>query len=129
MPSSDDSGVELVVVPRGDPAHQYDERWLDQVALFYDDLRTGGAAVRIDSTPVPGAKGDIASVIIALGSAGAIKSALAAFKAFLGRERIRSLELSYMVKGKKQTITLRGDMDNATLERLAMAAIERSSSA
>jgi len=120
-----DTHGEVILVPTNDSMAADDYRWQEQVAGFYADLRAARVPMRQESTPVPGAKGEAEAVILALGSAGAFTAALSAFRAFLSRSRERSLDL-WIRSGKASTrVTLKGDMDDATMERLAREALRQ----
>jgi hypothetical protein len=120
--------TEIEITLETDSYESDDDRWLDQVAAFYDDLRDRGVPLRQESKPAPGAKGgDVAAIIVALGSAGAFTAAVAAFREFLGRERTRRLKVRWTVGGQLREVVVTGDTDNATLERITREAMEHSS--
>ena len=121
------SDVELLeIIPGSDLYSPDDERWREQVALFYEQLRDGGVVVRQEGKPVPGAKGEVEDIILALGSAGVFTAALAAFRSFLSRERSRRITITWIEKGERRRVDVRGDTDNDTMERLARQAIRKS---
>ena len=82
-----------------------DDRWLDQVADLTRDLRMETGALEVSRTPVPGTKGSIDQLILSLGSAGVFTAALDIIRIWLGRDKTRSVELSYIDRdGKEQRI-------------------------
>jgi hypothetical protein len=117
--------VEIEIAPGSETFEPEDDRWLTQVAGLYDDLRDGGIPVREESRPAPGEKGDIVTIIAALGSAGAFTAAITAFQAWLSRERTRHLTLRWKVGDDVKEFVFDGDTDSATMERLTAQAMEQ----
>ncbi|MGI9022457.1 MAG: hypothetical protein ACR2HV_04355 [Acidimicrobiales bacterium] len=65
-------------------------------------------------------------MILALGSAGAFTASVEYLRAWLGRDKSRSLEVSWSADGEEHTVSIRGDgMDNASFQALAEAAGRR----
>ena len=95
-----------------------DDAWLHQRA----DLARGTAElpeVRLVPGAEAGAKGTADSMIIALGSAGAFRAAVAYWRLWLARDRTRSVELTYSAGGEQQHIVVRGTgMDEEKIEAL-----------
>lgn len=121
-----ETGPQIEIAPESESYAPDDDRWLEQVSAFYDDLRDNGILVREESRPRPGAKGDVSTIILALGSAGAFTAAVAAFKDFLSRERTRSLRVKWKVGDESREVLVTGDTDNATLERITQEAMRSS---
>lgn len=71
-----------------------DARWIDQVNELYQDLQSSAGRVRRETTPISGKKGGVEAIILALGSAGAIKAAVSMFRAWLKRDRSRNIKLA-----------------------------------
>jgi hypothetical protein len=117
--------VEIEIAPGSETFEPEDDRWLTQVAGLYDDLRDGGIPVREESRPAPGAKGDMATIIAALGSAGAFTAAITVFQSWLSRERTRHLVLRWKVGDEVREIEFTGDTDSATMERLTTQIAEQ----
>jgi Effector Associated Constant Component 1 len=124
-PTEADSGFEIQVEPLTEAYGPGDARWFAQVAAFYDELRAGGIAIRAESTPIPNAKGDAATIIAAMGSAGVFTAAVAIFKAWLARDRTRSLKVLWEEGGQSREILVTADTDNETLEHIALEAMKR----
>jgi hypothetical protein len=84
-----------------------DERWEKQVQGLLADLKAQSVqAKRAAGESEPGKKGiDASQIIIALGSAGAITAAVEVFKAWLGRDKKRSIR----IKNTKDELTITGD--------------------
>lgn len=118
--------MEIEITPGSETFESEDDRWLEQVAGLYDELREEGVAVREESRPVPGAKGDIVTVIAALGSAGAFTAAITVFQAWLSRERTRHIRIRMKVGEEVTEVDFTGDTDSATMERLATELIQHS---
>lgn len=87
------SNAELVLEARTDKYDPQDDRWHDQVAELLSELNRGGGKVRQESESVAGKKGDVSTIILALGSAGAITAAVEIVRAWLARDQTRSLRV------------------------------------
>jgi hypothetical protein len=109
------------------PAHAAyspnDDRWLTQVNLLLGDLKAGGGEVERKTTPVAGQKGGIETIILALGTSGAIAAAVEIMKAWLARDKKRSLELAVDRGGRKETVSVSGTVDAATLTKFMEKAL------
>jgi len=96
-----------------------DDRWIQQVNALLADLQADVGKVQKEVVPVEGHKGGIETIILALGSAGAITAAVEIFKAWLGRDRTRSLRFSTIKDGKEKTVTVTGEgMSKETIKEL-----------
>lgn len=117
---------ELTIEAGNDDYDAGDERWRSQVVDLYNGLDDEVGEVRRDLATVPGAKGGAASVILALGSAGAFTAAVQYFKSWLGRDKSRRLEVSWEVDGRKESVSVSGDaMSEEAMATLAKAAAQR----
>ena len=117
---------DLVITPVSDKFAADDDRWLDQVSTFYRELDTEVGGIRRETKPVENSKGGIEAVILALGSAGAFTAGVEFFRAWLGRDRSRSLTVSWTDNGKPETVTVSGDnIDQDGLHLVAAAAAAR----
>jgi len=128
MDSRETSSVgPIEIVPRTESLASDDDRWLTQVAAFYEELRDAGVPIRQEGSPVPGAKGEIEAIILALGTAGAFTAAVTALREFLSRERTRSFLVRWTERGKRREVVVKGDADSATIERIIRQAMRQSS--
>lgn len=128
MSDADQTGgmFELLIEPGTGRYDPDDERWRRQVSDLYRDLDRDVGDLRRERAPVPGTKGAVESIVLALGSAGAFTVALDFFRAWLARDRSRSLDISWTVDGVQEQITVRGDaIDASTLQAIAAAAARR----
>lgn len=117
---------QLVAVPSTEKYDPEDDRWRQQVTGFYGDLEREVGPVERVRTPVEGTKGGAETVILALGSAGAFTAAVQFFRAWLGRDRSRSLEISWSDGKDTRTVAVKGDaIDDSALEEIAKAAAKR----
>lgn len=85
-------------------------QWRREVATLNTDLHreTGSATTR--STPMPGTKGGIVEIILALGTSGALVSAVQVFRAWLGRDKTRSITVSWTDEDdKERRLTVTGE--------------------
>ena len=112
----------IAVDPRNDQYDPDDESWLDQVTGLYRELDTEVGVAR-EGQPVPGTKGVADHVTIALSSAGAFQAVVVCFRAWLGRDRDRRIEVRWNDGGVERSVTLTGDaVDAETVREIAKAA-------
>lgn len=117
---------ELVLAPGTASFDPEDDRWRQQVSLLFTNLEAEVGGVRREFTTVAGTKGSAASVILALGSAGAFTAALQFFRAWLDRDKSRHLEVGIDVDGRHERIVLRGGgLSEQAFETLVTAAATR----
>jgi len=124
----DDShrGFELRIEPVTSRFDPDDDRWRAQVSQLYSGLGDEVGGVRREHVSIPGAKGEIATVILSLGSAGAFTAMAEYLRAWLGRDKGRSLDVSWTEDGEEHKVSIRGEaMDNASFQALAEAAATR----
>lgn len=122
-----DSGgrLELAIGPRNDQYDVDDDRWRDQVATLYAELQAVADTVRRGSA-VEGTKGATEQVIVALGSVGAFAAVVECFRAWLGRDRSRRIEVRWDEDGVERFVTLSGDgLDAESVREVARAAAQR----
>jgi hypothetical protein len=101
-----------------------DAHWIQQVNELVADLQADVGKVRTEVIPVKGHKGGIETVILALGSAGAINAAVEIFKAWLGRDRTRRLRFSTIKDGKEETVVVTGEgMSEETIKELMQSGL------
>jgi hypothetical protein len=117
--------MSLTIKPAHSAYSPNDDRWMTQVNLLLGDLKAGGGDVERKVTPVPGQKGGIETIILALGTSGAITAAVEIIKSWLARDKKRSLELAIEREGKKETVSVSGTVDTATLTRFMEKALKR----
>jgi hypothetical protein len=116
---------EVAVEPRNDEYDPDDDRWRNQVATLYADLHAQVDVVQ-RGHPVNGAKGTVDQLIIALGSAGAFQAIVDCFRAWLGRDRDRRIDVRWDENGVERSVTLTGQaVDVETIREIAKAAVER----
>jgi hypothetical protein len=126
MSSTGSGGLfEVAVEPRNEEYDPDDDRWQHQVATLYADLNAQVDVVQ-RGYPVEGAKGAVDQLIIALGSAGAFQAVVDCFRAWLGRDRDRRIDVQWVENGVEHSVTLTGEtVDLETIRELAKAAVER----
>ena len=116
---------EVAVEPHNDEYDPDDDRWRDQVATLYADLHAQVDTVR-RGRPVEGTKGAVDQLIIALGTSGAFTAAVECFRAWLGRDRDRRIDVRWDDNGVERRVTLTGEaVDVETVREIAKAAVER----
>lgn len=116
--------VEVELIAESDRYDVEDTRWSEQVALLLRDLRLEGAGVRVVSTSAAGSKGGVETVILALGSAQAFTAAVKVFKAWLARDRTRSLSILVQEGNTRRQLVIKGvDLDREGFRELASLGI------
>lgn len=119
------SPLTIAVKPRSDQYDPDDDRWRDQVVTLYQDLHAQ-VDIASDRRPVPGTKGAVDHLTIALGSAGAFQAAVLCFRAWLGRDRDRRIDIRWDEDGVERSVTLTGQaVDAEAIREIAKAAASR----
>ncbi|HLM05709.1 MAG TPA: hypothetical protein VK402_11045 [Blastococcus sp.] len=125
-PSRPEAVLDLVLEPHSDRFDPDDDRWRRQVGDLYRGLDDELGGVRREGRPVEGTKGVVDTVILALGSAGAFTAAVEMVRAWLSRDRGRSLDVSWEVDGRKERVTVTGAaVDNEAIDTIASAVAAR----
>jgi hypothetical protein len=120
-----DGRFEIVVVPRSADYDEADDRWRDQVAAFARELADRADTSR-RGTPAPGRKGTVDDLIVALAGSGALTAVVECIRAWLERDRNRSVEVRWDEGGVERRVTVRGEgVDAATVQEIARAAAAR----
>jgi Effector Associated Constant Component 1 len=83
-----------------------DPRWRVQVGDLAGDLRREAGPVRVGRTPVAGAKGTVDQLILTLGSAGVFEATVALLRAWLARDKHRSVEITVTGTDRRTTSVL-----------------------
>ncbi|WP_406358585.1 hypothetical protein [Streptomyces sp. NBC_00658] len=115
------TGAEVAITPRTDRFDAEDERWLSQIADLVTTLREEVGVVSQGRIPEPGTKGASSQLILALSSAGVLTAAVNCFRAWLKRDKARTLTVTWSDdSGTEQTVTVTGDsIDQASFQALA----------
>ncbi|WP_285574007.1 hypothetical protein [Streptomyces sp. RTGN2] len=97
-----------------------DQSWLHQVATLHTDLREEAGSVSLRDAPETGAKGAMAAATLVVGSSGALTAAVACFRAWLVRDKTRTLTVTWTDdQGVEQTLTVEGrNVDQASFQAL-----------
>jgi hypothetical protein len=119
--------LDLALSPKSERYDADDPRWREQVAELVKDLRVETDALRVAHTGVPGTKGAVDEFILTLASAGVFSTALDVLRAWLARDKTRSVELSYEdAAGKDQHVSVTAtNADVQTLEPVLVAMAAR----
>lgn len=121
-----ESSFELRIEPTTGRFDPDDDRWRAQVAEMVADLGRDVDGVRREHTPVPGTKGSLETLVVALGSAGAFTAAVELFRSWLGRDRSRGLDISWSSDGNTHRVSVRGDaIDETAIQAVAEAAARK----
>lgn len=113
--------VWLSIEALSDRYEESDQRWILQVVDLVDQLRDDVGAVQRRREARPGQKGATETLILALGSAGAFQAAVTVFRAWLARDRSRSLRLvGTDAEGRQHAVEISGEsIDSGTLHDVA----------
>jgi hypothetical protein len=119
--------VDVKIEPSSDRFDPLDDRWLEQVDGFADELDQEVGGVARERRPVDGGKGfDLASIVLSLGSAGAFTATVELVKSWLSRDRSRSVRLSWSETGEVREVELKGsDLDDASFDEIVRSAAQR----
>jgi Effector Associated Constant Component 1 len=125
VPDSVSGQFEIAIEPRSHEYDDHDDRWRNQVIGLYSELRAQVDAVQ-RSREVPGMKGTLDELIVALGSAGAFTATVECLRAWLGRDRSRRIDVRWDEDGAERFVTLTGDaIDVESVQGIAAAAARR----
>lgn len=119
--------VEVAILAETARFDSGDARWQDQVAALHAALREEVETVFSRGVPEPGWKGTVDTVLLALGSSGALTAAVACFRAWLARDKTRALTVTWTDgAGDERSIQVSGDnIDQASFQALAEAVRSR----
>lgn len=124
--SSGSDGLEVVVRPASERYDSSDERWLDQVSTLVSTIREEVGPVRVETGAAEGTKGGVEAIVLALGSSGAFVAAVELLKAWLSRDRSRSVEITWRESEHERTVVVTADtVDAPTFQEIAKEAARR----
>jgi hypothetical protein len=104
----EENPLRLKLTPNSDRYVEDDERWIEQVSLLRREMKLATGSVVTARVASPGAKGAIDELIIALGSAGAFTATVEIVRAFLTRDRLRSVAAEWTDgQGRSHKVELR----------------------
>jgi hypothetical protein len=125
MPDVTAGRFELLLEPYNEQYGADDDRWRDQVATLYEELHAQVDVISRGQS-VPGAKGSLDQLVIALGTAGAFGAAADCFRAWLARDKHRRIDVHWDEDGVQHHVTLTGEgMDAESAREIARAAAAR----
>ncbi|GHG60385.1 effector-associated constant component EACC1 [Streptomyces griseocarneus] len=112
--------VEVAIRPETSRFAPDDQPWHDQVAALHATLREEAGPVVLRGLPGLGHKGAVEATVLVLGSSSALTAAVACFRAWLARDKTRSLTVTWTDgAGVEQSIRVVGDnIDQASLQAL-----------
>lgn len=118
--------VQLSIQPVSGRFDEQDDLWLDQVRAFVVELRDAADDLSMVGETRPGTKGVLGSIVVSLASAGSLAALVELAKSWLGRDRARSLKVSWSADGDIQSLELSGaGLDDAAFDELTQALTER----
>lgn len=97
--------LDVSFAARHDRFDSEDARWRDQVAVLLDDIQTETGTLEREQVAVPGTKGGVEVLILALGSAGVFNAVVGIIRAWLERDKHRAVELTFTdAEGNSRTV-------------------------
>ena len=118
------SNLEIIIEAHNENYDESDDRWIEQVDELILDCQKEAGEVRKEVQAVEGKKGGVEAIILALGSAGALTAAVDIFKAWISRDRSRSLKLKITTSEGVQEWDVSGNsMDKDVIEKFMQAAL------
>lgn len=104
-----------------------DERWTEQVEAFGREFTAEVPGVTREAVDELDKKGvEAGSIILSLVSAGVLTTAVEFFKSWIGRDRSRSVKVTWSEHGQLTSIELAGhELDGASFEEIALWLRER----
>jgi hypothetical protein len=121
------SHIDVVVEPGSSRFDPDDAGWRDQVVALRRRLAEADIdGVRREEIPSPGHKAGVETLIIALGSSGAIAAAVEVVRSWLSRDRTRHIGLRYRDGDREVTLRIDGTtVSDATMAAALTAALDR----
>ena len=88
--------LRVTITPTSAKYDEHDDRWRDQVADLVRTLRVNtDDALHVEKRDVPGTKGAVGELILALGTSGVVSASVEVIRMWLARDKTRSIELTY----------------------------------
>ena len=84
---------EIQIDPISEDYDPNDDRWIEQINDLIDECQQEAGDVRMESTPEDGKKGGFEEIFLLLDSSAAIGHAFDIFKAWVLRDRTRTLKI------------------------------------
>lgn len=104
---------------RSDRFDEGDPAWLDQYAELVGTMTHYGVPVSRESTTGAVHKGALETIVVAAGSGDGVRACADAWRAWLGRDRTRWIELIHPVDGADASVVLRAqDVTDDRFDRL-----------
>ncbi len=96
-------------------------QWRREVGALHNDLNRETGSVTTQSAPVPGTRGGVVEVILALGTSGALVAAVQVLRAWLGRDKTRTLTVTWTDSdGGRRQLTVTGEnLDQRSFQALS----------
>jgi hypothetical protein len=95
--------LRVTITPTSAKYDDQDDRWRDQVADLVHTLRVHtDDALTIEKHAVPGTKGAVSELILALGTSGMVTASIEVIRMWLARDRTRTVDVSYTTASGEQ---------------------------
>lgn len=117
--------VDVVVTADSERYDITSPTWLAQVADLRAELMRAPTGFRVDATSVPGTKGTVDTVILALTSASTLSAATACFRGWLNRDKSRTISVSWTVDDREEHVSITADAMDGEATRELMRALGR----
>ncbi|MFF4156656.1 hypothetical protein [Streptomyces sp. NPDC001678] len=112
--------AEVVIRPETSRFDPDDQPWRDQVAALHAALREEAGSIVHRGVPRPGHKGAVEATVLVLGSSGGLTAAVTCFRAWLARDKTRTLTVVWTdAAGVERSIRVVGDnIDQTSFQAL-----------
>jgi hypothetical protein len=115
-----EGGVEVRIEPATGRFDHLDDRWATQVDALVGELASEVGTVTRRHEPVAGTKGGVGEIVLAVTSGGVLTASIELLRSWVGRDRTRSVTVSWSESGRLSSVQLTGDAtDPVDLHRLA----------
>ncbi len=102
------NNIDLIIEPLSEDYDANDERWLNQVNDLINECQRDVGEVTKKITPQEGKKGGFEEIMLVLGSSGAIQMAFEVFKAWILRDKTRTIKVKIKVGDKVKELEMSG---------------------
>ncbi len=113
--------LEISIQPGSRRYEPHDDAWRAQQVALRQALRNADVAeVRREETAAPGQKGGWEELVVVLASSGSITAALQTVRAWLARDRDRTMNVTFNDGEREVTMTVEGTATSADAVATAM---------
>ncbi|MBX2846384.1 MAG: hypothetical protein KTR13_09235 [Saprospiraceae bacterium] len=120
-----DKEIEIIIQPISDQFDATDSRWSQQKNVLLKNLQGEASKVEKRVEAVEGMKGGLETLVVTLGPV-VINSVVEVFKAWIGRDKTKKIEIKANVGGKEVSFSADATgVDKETLKEFLHSAVEK----